>query len=158
MAQEINLSDIDSLISETNHVSADPEVTLAINKYISKTLDKYVPFESGKLSKSVLVTSDSLIYQAKGKDGVDYAHYVYEGEVYGTNIPITQNGQLIGFYSPKGQKKYPKGQQMEYGLPLARDHWDKALDDNPHEMKKVNKYAKGMILRKLLKGVAHKVK
>ena len=42
-----------------------------------------------------------------------YAHYQYVGEIYGPNIPRTDdNGNIVGWYSPKGKAKHPTGRKM----------------------------------------------
>lgn len=72
----------------------------------------YTPRRNGKLEESVklgtVIGSGTLRYLSP------YARYLYYGEVYGPNIPIFEGGQLVGFFSPKGQKKHPTGRQMNY--------------------------------------------
>ena len=72
----------------------------------------YTPRRNGMLEESVklgtVIGSGTLRYLSP------YARYLYYGEVYGTNIPIFEGGQLVGFFSPKGQKKHPTGRQMNY--------------------------------------------
>ena len=72
----------------------------------------YTPRRNGMLEQSVklgtVIGSGTLRYLSP------YARYLYYGEVYGPNIPIFEGGQLVGFFSPKGQKKHPTGQQMHY--------------------------------------------
>ena len=44
--------------------------------------------------------------------------------VYGPNIPLYKNGELVGFYSPP--KKYPTGRELKYSTakhPLAGKMW-----------------------------------
>ena len=55
-----------------------------------------------------------------------YAHYQYMGIVYGPNIPIIQDGVLLGWFSPPGRKKYPTDRQLTYDTaqnPMAGSHW-----------------------------------
>jgi hypothetical protein len=55
-----------------------------------------------------------------------YAHYQYMGIVYGPNIPIIQDGVLMGWFSPPGRKKYPTDRQLTYDTaqnPMAGSHW-----------------------------------
>lgn len=55
-----------------------------------------------------------------------YAHYQYVGIVYGPNIPIIQDGVLMGWFSPPGRKKYPTDRQLTYDTaqnPMAGSHW-----------------------------------
>ena len=72
----------------------------------------YTPRRNGMLEESVklgtVIGSGELRYLSP------YARYLYYGEVYGPNIPIFEGGQLVGFFSPKGQKKHPTGRQMNY--------------------------------------------
>ena len=55
-----------------------------------------------------------------------YAHYQYMGEVYGPNIPIIQDGILMGWFSPPGRPKSPTGRELTYDTsqnPMAGPHW-----------------------------------
>ena len=76
-----------------------------VQRYFQKRckdyMDKYVPREDGNLRKNVDLSNPNLIvYQSP------YAHYMYEGKVMGPNIPITENGNIIGWFSPKGKRKH----------------------------------------------------
>jgi len=89
-------------------------------------MDEYVPKDNGILAQNVRITADDdaghILYNSP------YAHYQYMGEVYGPNYPITNGGNLVGFYSP--EHKMPTGKKLEYSKfrnPLATDHWDKAM-------------------------------
>ena len=82
----------------------------------------YVPFKEGILYSSVNLSGG-------GGEGViehtaPYAHYAYEGIVYGPNIPIMQGGALVGFYSPIAPK-HSTGRMMHYSGMGSR-HWDEA--------------------------------
>lgn len=72
----------------------------------------YTPRRNGMLEESVklgtVIGSGTLRYLSP------YARYLYYGEVYGPNIPIYEGGQLVGFFSPRGQKKHPTGRMMTY--------------------------------------------
>lgn len=43
-----------------------------------------------------------------------YAHYQYMGIVYGPNIPIIQDGILMGWFSPPGRPKHPTDRELTY--------------------------------------------
>lgn len=82
----------------------------------------YCPFREGALYNQVNITGG-------GGEGViehtaPYAHYLYEGEVYGPNVPITQGGAVVGYFSPVAPK-HPTGQMMHYSGMGSR-HWDEA--------------------------------
>ena len=72
----------------------------------------YTPRRNGMLEESVkigtVIGSGELRYLSP------YARYLYYGEIYGPNIPIFEGGQLVGFFSPPGQKKHPTGRQMTF--------------------------------------------
>lgn len=55
-----------------------------------------------------------------------YAHYQYMGIVYGPNIPIIEDGILMGWFSPPGRPKQPTDRELTYDTsqnPLAGSHW-----------------------------------
>ena len=84
----------------------------------------YTPRRNGMLEESVKL--GSVIGSGELRYLVPYARYVYYGEVYGPNIPIIENGQLVGFFSRPGMPKHPTGQEMRYDTsrhPLAGKLW-----------------------------------
>ena len=55
-----------------------------------------------------------------------YAHYQYMGIVYGPNIPILQDGILMGWFSPPGRPKHPTDRELTYDTaqnPMAGSYW-----------------------------------
>lgn len=82
----------------------------------------YVPFKEGALYNTVNITGGG--GEAVIEHTVPYAHYLYEGEVYGPNVPITQGGAAVGFFSPVAPK-HPTGRMMRYSGMGSR-HWDEA--------------------------------
>ena len=115
----------------------DDNVMYHIHNEFKRMCDPYVPMKEGVLSQtngnngSVEVTKDNVRWFAKapGSD-VSYAHYMYVGEVYGPNIPIIEDGIVVGWFSPFGQKKHPTGRDINYNKemhPLASKEWDKAM-------------------------------
>lgn len=86
----------------------------------------FVPWATGSLWRSAFtatkIGSGEVVWPGP------YAHYMWEGIVYGPNIPIfEENGETpTRFISPKGEKKHPTGKELEYTRdknPLASDHW-----------------------------------
>lgn len=109
----------------SNGISAllDDATMTEIHNLFAKTIEPWVPFREGVLAQSVEVTAEHVRYPGP------YAHYVYTGEIYGPNIPIMQDGVVVGWFSPPGQKKEPTGRAMTYNTelhPLASKEWDKA--------------------------------
>lgn len=102
---------------------ADATTMLALHNMYARRLEPYVPFLSGTLNNSVKVTSKYILYPGP------YAHYMYEGIVYGPNFPIKKGGVIIGWKSPKGKGvKKPTSREIVYTKsfhPLATAHWDK---------------------------------
>ncbi len=55
-----------------------------------------------------------------------YAHYQYMGVVYGPNIPIIEDGVLMGWFSPSGRPKHPTDRDLTYDTsqnPMAGAYW-----------------------------------
>lgn len=85
----------------------------------------YIPFDSGAMAL-MYVTFDPWVITHTAP----YAHYQYEGEVYGANIPVTNgNGDIERYFSQADKKKHPTGRQITYqkdGHPKASAKWDEA--------------------------------
>lgn len=112
--------------------------------YVQKTVDAavirecfpYLPFDEGVLAGSAntatKIGSGEVIYDTP------YARYLYYGEVYGPNIPITENGVITGYWSPP--EKHPTGRSLQYSTeknPLAGSHWfDRAMEDHKGDILK----------------------
>ena len=50
--------------------------------------------------------------------------------MYGPNIPITEGGKIVGWYSPKDEQKKPTGREHNHSKgknPLAAAHWERAM-------------------------------
>lgn len=102
----------------------DSRTMLQIHNLLAKMCDPYVPFDEGVLSQSVDISPESVRYTQP------YARYQYYGEVYGPNIPIIENGVVVGWFSPPGQKKHPTGRPINYNTnshPLATSKWNEAM-------------------------------
>lgn len=99
-------------------------VMYEIHDLFAKMCDPYVPMDTGNLAQGVDISKDSIKYPGP------YAHYMYMGEVYGPNIPIIEDGIVVGWFSPKGKPKHPTGRPINYSTeshPLASKEWDKAM-------------------------------
>lgn len=84
----------------------------------------YTPMNTGFLYKSAILGTK--IGSGEIHQNTPYARYLYYGQVYGPNIPIIENGQVIGFFSPKGQSKSPTGRPLNYSTskhPKAGKMW-----------------------------------
>lgn len=103
----------------------DDDCMYQIHDLFFKMNDPYVPMDEGILAHtSVDITKECVHYKQP------YAHYMYVGDVYGPNIPIFEDGIIVGWFSPPGQKKHPAGEQLNYNTekhPLASKEWDKAM-------------------------------
>lgn len=101
----------------------DNSVRKEINTIIKDAINNFVPYDEGGLRRSALVTHKSITW---GRN-LGYAHYQYEGQVYGPNIPVIKNGEIVRWVSPPGKKKYPTGRRLRYSTPGTQDHWDEAF-------------------------------
>lgn len=94
------------------------------NTQLAKYCDKYVPASHNRImSGNVNITPEYVQYPGP------YAHYQWEGVVYAPSIPITENGEVVGFFSPKNRPKTKTDRKLKYSReihPLAQAHWDRA--------------------------------
>lgn len=98
------------------------QVQTTIDNEVLKQMVPYTPMRTGALMHSA--TIGTVIGSGKIKYTSPAARYLYYGEIYGPNIPIKENGVLVGFFSPP--KKQPAGRQMQYSKavhPLAGKLW-----------------------------------
>lgn len=89
-------------------------------------MDKYTPMRTGAMIKSVTlgtkIGSGRIVYNSP------YARYQYYGEIYGPNIPVYKDGELMGWFSPP--KKHPTGREITYSRdkhPNAQKLWFEAM-------------------------------
>lgn len=89
-------------------------------------MDKYTPMRTGALIRSATlgtkIGSGRIVYNSP------YARYQYYGEIYGPNIPIYKDGELMGWRSPP--KKSPTGREITYSQdkhPNAQKLWFEAM-------------------------------
>lgn len=126
---------------------ADDETMIQIHNQYAKFLEPYVPMDEGILSHNITVTPEYVQYNGP------YAHYQYTGIVYGPNIPIVENGEIVGYWSPPNQAKHPTGAPIKYSTekhPLATHHWDKAAMDDKGDVFKAD--VKNILQKKLKEG------
>ena len=97
-----------------------------------RLMSKYTPMKNGLLFKSpvigTVIGSGHIVYS------VPYARYQYYGVVYGPNIPIRENGTIIGFWSPP--KKTPTNRELKYKThrhPQAQKLWFEVMKQNHKE-------------------------
>ena len=109
-----------------------------VDSEVLRYMDPYIPYDTGVLAKSAV--QGTVIGSGRIVQSTPYARYLYYGEVYGPNIPITQNGEVIGFFSPRGQAKIPTGRDLSYDTtkhPLAGKLWfERMKTDHIQDIKK----------------------
>lgn len=96
------------------------EVQRTIDNAVIRYSEPYVPRQTGTLANSPYTRPQlgKVIYPGP------YARYQYYGEVMGPNIPIRENGQIVGFFSPPNQKKHLTGRPLHYnGEPQRGSFW-----------------------------------
>ena len=121
---EIHIPDLSKILESRLLSVIDSRTMHEIHDIFAKRCDPYVPMDEGALAQSVQVYDDSIVYPGP------YAHYQYVGIVYGPNIPIYENGVLVGWRSPKDKKKHPTGRDIQYSHEKhdrASREWDKAM-------------------------------
>ena len=127
------------------------EVKRGVNQIIGERANKYVPMKSGALRSSMHVTPTKITWG----EGLDYAHYQYNGVVYARNIPISSLGTIIGWYSKPGVSKVPtdrelgvpgewKGWTFGYTTPGTEHHWIDGMMRNERRamMNQITNYLK----------------
>ena len=104
------------------------EAQKLLNLAVKIDSEPLVPHLNGGLRGSVNFPEG--IYGGVLEYNTPYAHYLYEGIVYGPNIPIRDSeGNITGWYSPP--KKHPMGRKLEYHEPGTTDHWfEKSKEKN----------------------------
>ena len=95
-----------------------------IHRLLAVMTNDYLPFDKGALTRSVSYSKNGVTYS------VPYAHYVYEGIVYGPNISyVDKTTGEVKWTSPT-KPKYNTGREMNYqtsGHPKATGHWDQVM-------------------------------
>lgn len=112
-------------------------------KRCAEHMDKYIPLDEGGLAyDNRRIESDRVIYESP------YAHYMYEGKVMGPNIPIKEDGIIVGWFSKA--PKYYTGKEIDYsqsqtrGHKYAGPHWDERMwsAEKDEIIKEVQNYVK----------------
>ena len=111
-------------------------VQVAVDAAVIRYSFPYVPFDEGVLAGSAntgtKIGSGEIVYDTP------YARYLWYGEIYGPNFPITENGVVVGFRSPP--EKFPTGRKIQYNKDknhLAGSHWcERAMADHKDDVLK----------------------
>ena len=104
------------------NIPNDEATMTECHNVMAQYMNPYVPMREGNLSTDIDVNGERVRYLSP------YAHYQFEGIVYGPNIPIIENGVIVGWWSRPN--KQPTGQQLVYSTekhPQATHHWHKAM-------------------------------
>lgn len=113
-----------SVIKARLGLNKDGQVQTFFTSECAKAMDKYVPYDEGMLA-SYRIEGNLIIYEQQ------YARYMYNGKVMGPNIPIKENGMIVGWFSRK--PKYYTGKDIDYSNSIAKGHkfagpyWDKRM-------------------------------
>lgn len=96
----------------------------------------YVPFDQGPLRSQVSTRPKEIEHT------VPYAHYQYEGMVYGPNHPVMEKDRIVGYFSTRNRPKKPTGKRLKYKNPKASAKWDKAAEptQKPKLIRSLQKY------------------
>ena len=113
---------ITELTTTITNVPNDKDMLTEIHNVYATYMKPYVPMDEGILMGHVNILPDGVYYLE------DYAHYMFEGVVYGPNIPIFENGVIVGWWSKPN--KQPTGASLTYSTekhPQATHHWNEAM-------------------------------
>lgn len=120
----MNIDDtvIDSLKLKLSQIPKNPTVMTECHNIFAQYMEPYVPMDEGILAHNISITPDGVHYLSP------YAHYQYVGIIYGPNIPIYENGVIVGWWSPPNKKS--TGRKINYHTDKhskATREWDKAM-------------------------------
>lgn len=118
----IEIKKVDLKIPENMNRVNDDRLWLYAASEWHRFYRDYVPFDEGALYSSVIFQKEE--HGASIKHTVPYAHYMYEGMVMGPNIPLSQGGAIVGYFSPVKPKHYT-GAMIHY-QGMGSRHWDEA--------------------------------
>jgi len=99
-------------------------VQAQLTKIVSHRMTRYMPYRTGALSTKLKRIKTPTEIEVAGP----YAHYQYQGEIWGPNIPRKENGMIVGYWSPK--IKHPTGRKLDQTKgknDRSGPHWDKRL-------------------------------
>lgn len=123
MEIKVNDNDFFKALEEKKKLfSVGGEVQKFVDSEVLKLMVPYTPMDTGMLMQSSI--TGTKIGSGKIRYNSPYARYQYYGIVYGPNIPIFENGTLIGFRSPP--KKASTGRPIQYSAekhPKAQRLW-----------------------------------
>lgn len=135
--ERFNTTKQKKLLNMLNDKRVQKEANVILKDYINA----FVPKQSGALRRSAIVTHQSISW---GRN-LAYAHYQYEGDIYGPNYPIIKGGRIVGWYSKPGVPKHPTGRKISaytfgnewlgypfgYTVPGTEHHWDEKFNNDP---------------------------
>ena len=110
---------------KVENIPNNDAVMTELHNTLIEYCNEYVPMKYGILAGSAKATPK---YAQWGGPEAPYGHYMYTGIVYGPNIPIFENGVIVGWWSPPN--KQPTGENLKYSTemhPKATHHWEQAM-------------------------------
>ena len=139
-------------------LSKNPRVMKQIAEKAIDLINPYVPEDSGALRESAhviyhekqvqIVWGDNLHRSNRKVPTNAYAHYQYEGVVYGPNFQVTIDGKRV-WRSPKGKPKYRTERELSYRSPGARKHWTEVIKRGTSEFKQLVDYAEPLVKKEV---------
>lgn len=120
MKMNITVGSVDIKIDTSRIDKNIRDAQKLLNLAVTGHCDPLIPFQQGALRGSVNYPEG--VYGGEIEYNTPYAHYLYQGEIYGPNIPIYDaTGNLTGYWSPP--KKEPTGRPIKYHTGGTTDHW-----------------------------------
>lgn len=120
--------DIDTsrIVAKVTEVCNDGYVLRDIHRLLAKMCEDYVPFDTGKLNRATYYDKNGVHYGFR----MPYAHYMYEGIVYGPNVPyiVETTNKKTGEVTRKLKWSSPVSPKHPTGNIVYNQDW--VLDDN----------------------------
>lgn len=97
---------VTALQRKLDYLLNDSEVQKGVTQIVVDAVNRYVPKLTGELAESVEIEGNEAVWTSP------YAHYQYEGIVYGPNKAIWSGNTVTGWRTPAGMTKYPTGRML----------------------------------------------
>ena len=121
-----------ALQRKLSYLLQDAEVREGVLDIVKDAITPFVPQDSGNLAENTHIENNEIVWDSP------YAHYQYEGVVYGPNKPLWSYNNIVGWQTLKDVEKYPtdrtlgtpgylRGWTFGYTTPGTTHHWDKEM-------------------------------
>lgn len=110
-----DMSGLDNLYNDVLGLRQNQQLGTELAQYLKMEMERYVPKDEGVLIGGAVAHPWYVHYQGP------YAHYQFEGVVYGPNFPIIEDGVIVGWRSR--HEKHATDRRLQYKKETATHHW-----------------------------------